>query len=122
MRRDIEDVKCINRKLTTKNKLIPFVPLSLSPSAHGAVDLIKKGFFGMMNYECGMMNRIDDFSEENKTKLALALKSYWEKHGKWEMYKKPMVKGTESSKNIEGINIRNYCFALARIRSFHEGF
>ena len=29
-------------------------------------------------------NRIDDFSEENKTKLALALKSYWEKHGKWE--------------------------------------
>lgn len=28
-------------------------------------------------------NRIDDFSEENKTKLALGLKSYWEKHGKW---------------------------------------
>lgn len=28
-------------------------------------------------------NRIDDFSEENKTKLALALKLYWEKHGKW---------------------------------------
>jgi hypothetical protein len=29
-------------------------------------------------------NRIDDFSGENKTKLALVLKSYWEKHGKWE--------------------------------------
>lgn len=29
-------------------------------------------------------NRIDDFSEENKTKLASALKLYWEKHGKWE--------------------------------------
>ena len=29
-------------------------------------------------------NRIDDFSEENKTKLALALKKCWELRGKWE--------------------------------------
>jgi predicted ATP-grasp superfamily ATP-dependent carboligase len=29
-------------------------------------------------------NRIDDFSEENKIKLALALKTYWEDHEKWE--------------------------------------
>ena len=28
-------------------------------------------------------NRIGDFSGENKTKLAHALKSYWKKHGKW---------------------------------------
>lgn len=32
-------------------------------------------------------NRIDNFSEENKTKLAQALKSYWKKHGKWEKKK-----------------------------------
>ena len=29
-------------------------------------------------------NRIDDFSDENKTKLALALKTYWKDHEKWE--------------------------------------
>ncbi|MBW1800288.1 MAG: type III-A CRISPR-associated RAMP protein Csm5 [Deltaproteobacteria bacterium] len=28
-------------------------------------------------------NGLDDFSEENKKDLALALKSYWEAHGKW---------------------------------------
>ena len=38
-------------------------------------------------------SRIDDFSEENKTKLALALKSYWEKHGKWEKKKGKKKKG-----------------------------
>ena len=32
-------------------------------------------------------NRIDDFSEKNITKLALSLKSYWEKHDKWEKKK-----------------------------------
>ena len=29
-------------------------------------------------------NRLDDFSEENKKNLAMALKSYWEAHRKWE--------------------------------------
>jgi len=29
-------------------------------------------------------NRIDDFSEENKRKIALALKAYWKVNGKWE--------------------------------------
>jgi hypothetical protein len=32
-------------------------------------------------------NGIDDFSEENKTKLAQALRSYWEKHSKWKKKK-----------------------------------
>jgi len=32
-------------------------------------------------------NKTDDFSDENKTKLAHALKSYWEKHGKWDKKK-----------------------------------
>ena len=38
-------------------------------------------------------NRIDDFSGENKTKLALALKAYWEVHGKWEKTKGKKTKG-----------------------------
>ncbi len=38
-------------------------------------------------------NRIDDFSGENKTKLALALKAYWEVHGKWEKQKGKKTKG-----------------------------
>ncbi|MEA3360306.1 MAG: type III-A CRISPR-associated RAMP protein Csm5 [Thermodesulfobacteriota bacterium] len=29
-------------------------------------------------------NKIDKFSEENKKKLAIALKQYWKTHGKWE--------------------------------------
>jgi len=28
-------------------------------------------------------NRIDEFSEENKKKLAVALKHYWQGRGKW---------------------------------------
>ena len=32
-------------------------------------------------------NRIDNFSEENKTNLALALKTYWKDHEKWEKKK-----------------------------------
>lgn len=36
-------------------------------------------------------SRIDNFSEEHKKALALALKKYWEKHGKWE-------KGTDKQK------------------------
>lgn len=35
--------------------------------------------------------RIDEFSEENRKALALALKKYWETHGKWE-------KGTDKQK------------------------
>lgn len=31
-----------------------------------------------------IFNKIDEFSEENKKALALALKKYWEAHGKWE--------------------------------------
>lgn len=38
-------------------------------------------------------NRIDDFSEENKTKLALTLKTYWEDHEKWEKKKGKKTKG-----------------------------
>lgn len=30
-----------------------------------------------------IFNRIDEFSEENKKALAIALKNYWETHGKW---------------------------------------
>jgi len=40
-----------------------------------------------------LYNRIDDFSEENKTKLAHALKSYWGKHGNWEKPKRKKTKG-----------------------------
>jgi CRISPR/Cas system CSM-associated protein Csm5 (group 7 of RAMP superfamily)/predicted DNA-binding ArsR family transcriptional regulator len=54
-------------------------------------------------------NRIDDFSEENKTKLALALKTYWNDHGKWEKKKGKKTKGilkqidrVEKVKNILG--------------------
>ena len=32
-------------------------------------------------------NKIDEFSDENKTGLAIALKSYWEKHDKWKKKK-----------------------------------
>ncbi len=38
-------------------------------------------------------NRIDDFSDENKTKLALALKTYWKDHEKWEKKKGKKTKG-----------------------------
>ncbi|MBW2661953.1 MAG: type III-A CRISPR-associated RAMP protein Csm5 [Deltaproteobacteria bacterium] len=38
-------------------------------------------------------NRIDDFSENNKTKLALALKAYWEVLGKWKKAKGKKTKG-----------------------------
>ena len=32
-------------------------------------------------------NKIDEFPDENKTGVALALKSYWEKHDKWKKKK-----------------------------------
>lgn len=38
-------------------------------------------------------NRIDNFSDEHKTKLALALKTYWKDHGKWEKKKAKKTKG-----------------------------
>ena len=38
-------------------------------------------------------NTIDDFSEKNKTKLAMALKTYWEDHKKWEKKKGKKTKG-----------------------------
>ena len=38
-------------------------------------------------------NRIDNFSDEHKTKLALALKTYWKDHGKWEKTKGKKTKG-----------------------------
>ena len=38
-------------------------------------------------------NRIDDFPDEHKTKLALALKTYWKDHGKWEKKKGKKTKG-----------------------------
>ncbi|MDL2122504.1 MAG: hypothetical protein LWX51_05320 [Deltaproteobacteria bacterium] len=34
-----------------------------------------------------MYNRIDDFSDENKRKIALALKAYWKAYRKWEIRK-----------------------------------
>jgi hypothetical protein len=40
-----------------------------------------------------LYNRIDDFSEENKTKLAMALKTYWEDHKKWEKKKGKKTRG-----------------------------
>ena len=36
------------------------------------------------NHVVEIYNKIDEFSEENKKKLAIALKKYWETHGKWE--------------------------------------
>ncbi len=54
-------------------------------------------------------NKIDDFSEENKTRLALALKTYWEACGKWKKTKGKKTKGVlkqidrvEKVKNILG--------------------
>lgn len=47
-------------------------------------------------------NRIDSYSDENKTKLAHALKSYWEKHGKWEK-KKCTKKQWDKVQKIKGI-------------------
>jgi len=38
-------------------------------------------------------NRIDDFAGENKTKLTLALKTYWKVHGKWEKKKGKKTRG-----------------------------
>ena len=35
------------------------------------------------NHVVEIYNKIDNFSEKNKINLARALKSYWEKHGKW---------------------------------------
>ena len=32
-------------------------------------------------------NKIDEFSEENKRAIAMALKKYWERHEKWEKTK-----------------------------------
>ena len=53
--------------------------------------------------------RIDDFSEENKTKLALSLKAYWKNHKNWEKTKGKKTKGmlkqmdrVEKVKNILG--------------------
>ena len=41
----------------------------------------------------GIYNRIDNCSDEHKTKLALALKAYWKDHGKWEKKKGKKTKG-----------------------------
>lgn len=56
-----------------------------------------------------MYNRIDDFSDENKRKIALALKAYWKVNGKWEKRKGKKTKGilkqidrVEKVKNILG--------------------
>ena len=38
-------------------------------------------------------NRIDSCSDEHKAKLALALKTYWKDHGKWEKKKGKKTKG-----------------------------
>jgi len=37
--------------------------------------------------------RIDDFSEQNKTKIAMALKTYWENHKNWEKKKGKKTRG-----------------------------
>lgn len=49
-------------------------------------------------------NKIDECSDENKTKLALALKAYWEKHGKWEKKdcSKKQLKKVQKVNNILG--------------------
>ena len=49
-------------------------------------------------------NRIDNFSEENKTTLALSLKTYWEAHGKWEKKDclNKQLKKVQKVKNILG--------------------
>lgn len=49
-------------------------------------------------------NRIDDFSDENKTTLALSLKTYWEAHGKWEKKdcSNKQLKKVQKVKNILG--------------------
>jgi len=47
-----------------------------------------------------IFNRIDEFSEENKRALALALKKYWESHGKW---KKGSDKQRRKVQKIKGI-------------------
>lgn len=41
----------------------------------------------MENHVVEIYNKIDEFSEENKAGLALALKVYWEKHDKWQKKK-----------------------------------
>jgi len=45
-------------------------------------------------------NRIDEFSEENKKKLAEVLKQYWETHGKW---KKGSDKQKRKVEKVKGI-------------------
>jgi CRISPR-associated protein Csm5 len=49
-------------------------------------------------------NKIDEFSEENKTEIAMALKKYWEKCGKWEKKKVKKTKAVlKQMKRIETI-------------------
>jgi len=47
-------------------------------------------------------NRIDEFSEENKKKLAIALKKYWQTHGKWEKGSKKQRLKVQKVKDILG--------------------
>ena len=44
-------------------------------------------------------NKIDEFSEENKTAIALALKKYWERCGKWEKKKGKKTKAVRRQMN-----------------------
>jgi CRISPR-associated protein Csm5 len=45
---------------------------------------------------------IDEFSEENKKKLALALKKYWQAHGKWEKCSKKQLVKVQKVKTMLG--------------------
>ena len=45
-------------------------------------------------------NKIDEFSEESKKKLAIALKKYWETHGKWEKGSKKQRLKVQKVKDI----------------------
>jgi len=47
-------------------------------------------------------NGIDEFSEENKKKLAEVLKQYWETHGKWEKGSKKQLLKVQKIKGILG--------------------
>ncbi len=51
-------------------------------------------------------NRINDFPDEDKMNLALALKEYWEKHNKWKKKKctKKQWKKVQRIKNILGLS------------------
>jgi len=47
-------------------------------------------------------NRIDEFSEKNKKKLAVSLKQYWENHGKWDKGSKKQRLKVQKVKGIIG--------------------